>query len=127
MTKHFLNNFITIYAHKGPHAIPNVGFCLGTLFHKALEFELSYQKDYYQYFHLGIGWTTKTDHAGPSIEFGLFGLEIGLRLYDSRHWYYKANRWYEPGEESRLLEERKAKGLPNENIEYGDVNLLDEE
>ena len=127
MTKHLFNRFVTLYAHKGEHAIPNLGFCLGTLFHKALEFELSYTKDFYQYFYVAAAWTTRTDHCGPSITLSVLGLEIQLQIYDSRHWYYKEKRFYEPGEEMRLYEERKMKGQLAADIQEGTVDLLDED
>lgn len=45
------------------------------------------------------------DHAGPSIELVLFCLAINLKIYDHRHWNYKANRWenhnwWEDGDEN---------------------------
>lgn len=78
-------------------------------------------------FNISGYYTTKQDHAGLRLEVDLFGLELEVDIYDGRHWNHKANRWYLPGEEQRELDERKAKGEPNPNIQYGDVSLLDDE
>jgi hypothetical protein len=37
--------------------------------------------------------TTKCDHAGTALELGLFGYDIALTFYDSRHWDYKNKCW----------------------------------
>ena len=105
----------------------NVAICIGTFFHKALEVQVSFNKDFYQYFALIARWTRKQDHSGPELEIALGPLELEINIYDSRHWYYKENRWYEPGEEMRLHEERKAKKETNSNIELGEVSLLNDE
>jgi hypothetical protein len=40
------------------------------------------------------------DHAGPSVEIGLFGFWSVVKIYDSRHWNYTENRWeIYPGED----------------------------
>lgn len=42
--------------------------------------------------------TFKGDHAGVHLGFGLFGFNLEFCLYDTRHWNYEKNRFYEPGE-----------------------------
>jgi hypothetical protein len=39
-------------------------------------------------------FTTRTDHAGISLELGLFGYSVMLQYYDTRHWNEKENRYY---------------------------------
>lgn len=39
------------------------------------------------------------DHAGPSVCFALFGLHLGLSLYDIRHWNYTTNTWEVEGDQ----------------------------
>lgn len=41
---------------------------------------------------LNIDWRGR-DHAGPYLCVGLFGYEVGFKLYDTRHWDYKKNKW----------------------------------
>jgi len=33
------------------------------------------------------------DHAGASIMLGLFGYDVELHFYDTRHWNYLTNTW----------------------------------
>lgn len=33
------------------------------------------------------------DHAGPELEFGLFGYSVSLKMYDIRHWDYENQTW----------------------------------
>lgn len=35
------------------------------------------------------------DHAGPNITLGLLSYVFTVKLYDSRHWDYKNNKWIE--------------------------------
>ena len=39
-------------------------------------------------------YTARQDHAGLRLQFGLFGYECDLHLYDIRHWDYKENHWH---------------------------------
>jgi hypothetical protein len=52
-------------------------------------------------FHLNAQFVG-VDHAGASVSIGLVGLSLEIRLYDSRHWNYNANRWMT--EEEFILE-----------------------
>lgn len=36
---------------------------------------------------------TGSDHAGPSVEFCLFGYTFSAMIYDTRHWDYEKNQW----------------------------------
>ena len=122
MVKHLFNRFVTLSAHKNPR---QCGMTLGPLFNKAFELHIVFSFAFN--FMIRGYWTTKQDHCGPNVEIALLGLSIEVQIYDVRHWYDAANRWYQPGEEMRLYNERKAKGLPNPNIILGDVDLLEDE
>ena len=38
-------------------------------------------------------WTLQGDHAGARLMLGLFGYEVELDFYDTRHWNYDQNTW----------------------------------
>jgi hypothetical protein len=38
-------------------------------------------------------WTLQGDHAGARIMWGVFGYEVELQFYDTRHWNYDTNTW----------------------------------
>ena len=46
--------------------------------------------------------TTQQDHAGVRLELALFGYEISLAIYDSRHWNHEEHRWMIYTEEKGL-------------------------
>ena len=46
---------------------------------------------------LNLKFTTKGDHAGLNIEFGLLGYSIHFIIYDTRHWDYENNTWVKHG------------------------------
>ncbi len=62
--------------------------------HKHIEIEAI--DNQWSWFKIKIDWSRKTDHAGLLIEGVLFMKEISFRLYDSRHWDYKNDRWNIP-------------------------------
>ena len=37
--------------------------------------------------------TTKEDHAGLELVFGILTYGIHFRIYDNRHWNYENNKW----------------------------------
>ena len=39
-------------------------------------------------------FTTRQDHAGASLDFGLFGYSIMLQYYDTRHWNDEEGRYW---------------------------------
>lgn len=41
-----------------------------------------------------LAYSIRRDHAGIRIEFGLFGYECELHIYDTRHWDYEINQWH---------------------------------
>ena len=59
--------------------------------HKAWEVQIM-QTDALASFTLNIAWRG-TDHAGPSLGFGLFGYEVDFKIYDTRHWNSRKNCW----------------------------------
>lgn len=59
--------------------------------HKYFEFELI--RDNYYLFVSEFVWTTRRDHAGIKIIFGILGYEIVGTIYDNRHWDYEKDCW----------------------------------
>jgi len=43
--------------------------------------------------------STRQSHGGLYIELGLLGYVFSFNFYDNRHWNYKADRYFEAGEE----------------------------
>ena len=39
-------------------------------------------------------WTIRQDHAGMSVDLGLFGYTVSAQYYDTRHWNEEAGRFY---------------------------------
>jgi hypothetical protein len=58
--------------------------------HKAWEAEILRNR---QLIGFHISYTIRQDHAGLSLEIGLFGYSISFQIYDTRHWSYKRNGW----------------------------------
>lgn len=53
-----------------------------------------------EWFKLDVGTRTKQDHGGFSFTLELLScFYFNFQFYDSRHWNYEEDRWYEPGEE----------------------------
>jgi hypothetical protein len=52
--------------------------------HKYFEFEIL--RDNYYWVESEFEWTTKKDHAGTKLIFGIFGYSLCWTIYDSRHW-----------------------------------------
>lgn len=44
-------------------------------------------------FRIVFSWIVREDHAGANLELALFGYQIDLRFYDSRHWNTETNTW----------------------------------
>jgi hypothetical protein len=42
----------------------------------------------------GFRWATRCDHAGISIDIGLFGYTAMFHYNDTRHWNHEAGRYY---------------------------------
>lgn len=47
------------------------------------------------WFEISVSWTDQCDHAGLDFILGCKLFYLGIQLYDSRHWNYKENRYYE--------------------------------
>lgn len=60
--------------------------------HKHLEMQLYRYKAYLLEVELDLHWRG-FDHAGPELNLGLFGYNLRMKLYDSRHWDYDTNQW----------------------------------
>ena len=43
--------------------------------------------------NLQLEWTLQGDHAGARIMLGVFGYEVELSFYDTRHWDYDLATW----------------------------------
>lgn len=62
--------------------------------HKHFEFELiRYGINIFE-FELDLSFRGH-DHAGPSLELGIFGYLLYIRIYDKRHWDHINNKWEE--------------------------------
>ena len=57
---------------------------------KAWEFN-GYRTD--RIINIEFHWSLKGDHAGARLVFGVFGYEIELEFYDTRHWDFEKNTW----------------------------------
>ena len=42
-------------------------------------------------------FTRKGDHAGLQLMFGILGYALEFNVYDTRHWDYENNTWYNYG------------------------------
>jgi len=60
--------------------------------HKFWQIEIYRYSEYLINTEISICWTG-TDHAGPRVEFGLFGYVFDISIYDCRHWDYDTNSW----------------------------------
>ena len=73
--------------------------------HKHWEVQCSrWEPDRLAKFELDLCWRGD-DHAGPSINIESYGFMFHAKMYDSRHWNYRASRWYLSGEEVAENEE----------------------
>jgi hypothetical protein len=68
---------------------------------KGMELNLSWNRDFYNYFLFETAWSRRQDHAGFGLMIVIFKFEFDFRIYDSRHWNYEKDRYYLPGEEGR--------------------------
>lgn len=59
---------------------------------KYFEFECDYYNYYLFKFELDFRPVGK-DHGGLRLELSIFGYNLDLKIYDSRHWDWKNNRW----------------------------------
>ena len=58
--------------------------------HKAWEFN-GYRTG--RLINVDFHWTLQGDHAGVRLMLGVFGYEVELQFYDTRHWNYDTNTW----------------------------------
>lgn len=70
----------------------DAGYCWGRKItkHKAWEFQ-AYRSNVI--FEKGLYITTRQDHAGIKLEFGVLTFSFVLQIYDTRHWNYDKNCW----------------------------------
>jgi hypothetical protein len=59
--------------------------------HKAWEFEIYNHTPIVLSAQLVLNF--RTDHAGLTIDFGMFGYEASFKIYDTRHWDRDLNKW----------------------------------
>lgn len=59
---------------------------------KNFEFQVYYYFEYFLTLNLEFLFKGK-DHAGPKIEFSIFGLNFDIIIYDRRHWSHTNNDW----------------------------------
>ena len=60
--------------------------------HKFWEVEIYFYAHELLQLGIDLSWFG-TDHAGPYIEFNLFGYNFNFKIYDNRHWDYEKNQW----------------------------------
>lgn len=57
-------------------------------------FEIGFYRYAWNFFEFQIDLRWKgRDHAGPSVEIGIFGYTARIGLSDNRHWNSTANAW----------------------------------
>lgn len=71
----------------------NIKCWSGSTFIKNKYWEVQVMKDC-ELFRIEFSWTTKEDHAGLRIEFGLIGYKATFTVYDNRHWDYEKQTWH---------------------------------
>ena len=59
-------------------------------FHKAVEIEVYRDTTIVSF---AFRWTIRQDHAGMSLDLGLFGYTVSAQYYDTRHWNEEAGRF----------------------------------
>jgi len=62
---------------------------------KFFEIQLDYFKDSGYFFDVHCHWTHKCDQAGFEFVIELYGLYLGVKIYDCRHWDDDSNNWQE--------------------------------
>ena len=61
--------------------------------HKYWEIELFKEDKEWNWFSFQISLTRKCDHADLNFYLEILGLVAGAKIYDSRHWNYKHDRY----------------------------------
>jgi hypothetical protein len=54
-----------------------------------------------------LAWTRKCDHAGVRLELCLFGYDLELHFYDTRHWDYERERFWNLKDPAEMAEYKK--------------------
>jgi len=95
------------------------GFFIKLWKEKGIETEIIYLTEW-SFFKFDISWTRKCDHAGLEFILEILSVYFYIKYYDSRHWNYEKDRWYNEGEEWN--EDVLAKGTMkiNPNAEWND-------
>jgi hypothetical protein len=60
--------------------------------HKAWEVQIMETNNIVEF---DFSLTFRQDHAGIKIELGLFGRNVSMQIYDTRHWNRNENKWME--------------------------------
>jgi hypothetical protein len=74
----------------------NTGFCLRFTENKALEIELAFQKDFWDWFRFCTQLNKKGSHAGFCMSIDLLWVNFTFQMYDKRQWDHKNNRFLDP-------------------------------
>lgn len=57
-------------------------------------FELEISRHFYYILELVLVLRiTGEDHAGPRLDINIFGYELSVKIYDTRHWDHEKNDW----------------------------------
>lgn len=66
------------------------------------------------WFDSKVRWDFKGDHCGPEFSLEIYGFHFSIKIYDARHWNWKQERFYLPGEEwDELAKMEEAMGDQN--------------
>lgn len=68
-------------------------FCKEAKFSKNKDYSFEIVRYSRELLTVGISLTHRSDHAGLTIELGLFGYNVSAGWYDTRHWNYKKQCW----------------------------------
>ena len=61
--------------------------------HKFFEFQIEFQKDFWNWFHFDIHLSRKQDHAGFYFNLEVMYINIWIQIYDHRHWDDENDCW----------------------------------
>jgi hypothetical protein len=74
----------------------NTGFCLRFTKNKAIEIELTFQKDFWNWYRICTQLNKKGPQAGFCLSIDLLWIGGTFQVYDKREWDHKNNKFLEP-------------------------------
>ena len=73
--------------------------------HKFFEFQIDWDKEWWDYFLFLFKINRKTDHAGLSFHLSVCWFGVYLTVYDHRHWDDDNDCWYNYNEDKDINNE----------------------